>query len=211
MKKLLIIGFFVALGAISSGLIIAYLNKEFGYGIDHTLTLIASVVGGFSLAFGGYFALLAVDAYTHAKFLRDANEKAQETEAIVSKLKDNVAALNESITHASSTTYQHGHEVFNALGLFVTSISVGTDETQKRHLTQAKTSIELIRARFALSDPHLRDEELQPHILLVHARLDSAATEALQKIAESPSKSVNIKAMANAALTAIKEAKAHAM
>src|ERR1700761_7932177 len=104
-----------AIGAFAATLLSGYLSHVYSYPLDPLIGALGTVVGALGLAFGGYFAYLAIDAYGHLQGLRDDAAKAHDTAAEIER-------LQSKFRNASDFSYKVADSILSTLNTIITSL-----------------------------------------------------------------------------------------
>lgn len=183
---------------ISLGFSVAGLHPtKLDLSVNAFLQIVGTITTGLAFLVGGYFALLAVSAYSS---LRGIDKQVEKVQRLVRRANREVTSILRSFSNHFLTSIEDHIALESAIGG-----SMGeNDEKLNRHLKKRKQELLLMRARMSYKFPYLDQKSREGLLgqLLVFGTEDDVAF--LNELADSPHEPHAIRSTAQRVLRELK-------
>lgn len=206
----LVVATAVGCGAFVGVIFISMLNAKYDLKLDSLVGALGTIVGAIGLGFGAYFALLAVDAYGHFKNLQAVGTKAEEALSTLERRQHVVDDIEAKMGEVYSNTFGLADHVFVSLyQVVVSALPPSASPMSKKRSKELANNISINRARFALMNPTLPDEEIVRNLMTLASEGEEKDLDLIAEFSRNPSRSQTVHISAAGFLKSAKERLRH--
>lgn len=192
----------ISIFALSALLFIIPATKQIEIG--NMISVFGLIITSIAFIVGAYFALLAVDAYSHIQKIKNAkNEIVEITES--SKLLNKTIASNNKLL-AASTADIIDEFLSNQIYLNELPTAPGTIKEEMRgYIRKRRNDLQATRARILVQNKYLNSTRRVNLVMELSVLGNAADIEILKKITEDVQEEANIQMVAERAINSIQQ------